>query len=144
MALISKKKEKSAKACLNKCKKTTKPKKCCAMNWHKKKGCYLLSSYKTIQTKKGWTAGYVADSPAPSPSPSPSGTCKAKISKNKAYKYEKSALISKPTKTKNVQDCLKSCTGDCVAVNWKKKKCYRLSSVTGLKKKKGWIAAECA
>ena len=47
------------------------PKKCCAMNWHKKKGCYLLSSYKKIQNKKGWTAGYVADSPSPSPSPSP-------------------------------------------------------------------------
>ena len=69
--------------------------------------------------------------------------------------------MSKPTKTKNVQDCLKACTGvdiriyvnrlflnylskACVAVNWKKKKCYRLSSVRGLKKKKGWTAAECA
>ena len=88
-ALISKsKKEKNAQACLNKCKvyfriistfnvkielfqKTKKPKKCCAMNWHKKKGCYLLSSYKKIQNKKGWTAGYVADSPSPTPSPSP-------------------------------------------------------------------------
>ena len=85
-ALISKKKEKNAQTCLNKCKvrglisqlkaylifiyqKTTKPKKCCAMNWSKKKGCFLLSSYQKIQNKKGWTAGYVADSPSPSPSP---------------------------------------------------------------------------
>ena len=30
-----------------------------------------------------------------------------------------------------------------MAVNWKKKKCYRLSSTTGMKKKKGWTAAEC-
>merc|ERR1712141_426810 len=53
-ALISKpKKEKSAQACLNKCKKTKKPKKCVAMNWNKKKGCYLLSSYKKLQNKKG-------------------------------------------------------------------------------------------
>merc|ERR1711992_148706 len=101
------------------------------MGWHKKKGCYLLSSYKKIQNKKGWTAGYVADSPSPSPSPGPSppypspspspspsptppsppGTCTPRISKNKAYKYVKSALMSKPTKTKNVQDCLKACTG---------------------------------
>ena len=79
-----------------------KTKKCVAMNWNKKKvKCYLLSSYKNLQNKKGWTAGYVGDS----------GTCKPKITKNKAYKYDKSALISKPTKTKNVQDCLKACTG---------------------------------
>ena len=82
--------------------KTRKPKKCCAMNWNKKKGCYLLSSYKKIENKKGWTAGYVADSPS----------CKAKFSKNKAFKYVKSALMSKkPTETQTVQDCLNACTG---------------------------------
>ena len=57
--------------------------------------------------------------PPPSPTPpSPSGTCEAKISKNKAYKYVKSALMSKkPTKTKNVQECLKTCTGVIIRID---------------------------
>ena len=33
---------------------------------------------------------------------------------------------------------------DCVGVNWRKKKCYLLSEVKGLQKKRGWTAAQCA
>merc|ERR1712025_1462783 len=103
-----------------------------------------MGAYKKLQSKKGWTAGQCGNSP--SPSPSPTGSCSAEIFKNKQYKYKKSDLISK-SKSKNVNDCLKTCyeaNNGCVGVNWSRKKCYQLSKVNTLKKKKGWTAATCA
>ena len=72
-----------------------------AFNWQKKKGCFLLSSYKKIQNKKGWTAGSCTDSSSPS-------TCEETIYKNKRFSYKKSDLISKK-KSKNISDCLETC-----------------------------------
>ena len=73
-------------------------------NWQKKKGCFLLSSYKKIQNKKGWTAGSYTGSSPPSPS-----TCEETIYKNKRFSYKKSDLISIKKKSKNISDCLETC-----------------------------------
>merc|ERR1711988_1791160 len=115
----SKSKTKTAQLCLQKCKTTSG---CVATNWHKKKGCFLLSAYNKLQSKKGWTAGQCAASPSPTPpspspnppspsptppSPSPTVSCSAEIFKNKQYKYKKSDLIAK-SKSKNVNACLKT------------------------------------
>ena len=74
---------------------------CVASNWHKKKGCFLLSGYKKGQTKKRWTGSECAD-PAP-------GSCQEKINRNKAYKYAKSDLIAKQ-QAASINDCLKICS----------------------------------
>jgi len=59
----------------------------------------------------------------------------------------KGTVISKG-KAKNQKACLKNCTKSsdgCVAINFKKKKCFLLSETKGKpKKKKGWIAGKCA
>ena len=69
--------------------------------------------------------------------------CTKKFYKRK--KYTGVTLIKK-TRAKNVKVCLNKCLSNeetCVAVNWRKKACYLLSSYTKIVKKKGWNAGKC-
>ena len=121
-----------------------------ASNWHKKKGCFLLSSYREMKSRRGWTAATCED------------TCTEQTFENQIYKFNKAVLISK-VRAKSVSDCLETCTDQvrlsetlrdgednnsvqdgCVAVNFMNRKCLLLSKARALVSKDGWTAATCA
>ena len=76
---------------------------CVAANWNMKGYvCLLLSGYKALQDKKGWTAGFCETIVTTEP---PS---QCYLEENQAYTFAKPDLISR-SKTDSADLCLNEC-----------------------------------
>ena len=78
-----------------------------ACNWHKRKGCFLLSSYKEMKSRKGWTATTCE-----------TDTCTEQTFENQIYKFNKNVLISR-LRAKTVSKCLDACNDQVSSLSWK-------------------------
>ena len=76
---------------------------CVASNWNRKQGaCFLLTGYKSLESKRGWTAGFCESTVTTEP---PS---QCYLEENQAFTFAKTDLIYK-VETETADICLNEC-----------------------------------